>query len=166
MKKFILLLLTITCMSSFSGCGKGETVMKPEKMDVEITVPENDWEVLSDEETTYIISRGADMISCSITEISPDDPVKLPTTEGELLSSLGTSVAAVSEISDFSYEDWPEDKTQSLFYKQTMEEGTSVSVIICKDTITNSTRTTVTAALVNSDESRIAEIEKTIEEMQ
>ena len=165
MKKFILLLFTVTCMSAFSGCGKIETVMKPEKMDVEIAVPDNNWEVIADDESSYIISEGANMISCSVTEISPNDPVKLPGTEEELLSSLGESVAAISEISDFSYEDWPEEKTQSLFYKQTINDGTSVSVIICKDTITDNTRTTASATLIDADESTIAEIQKTIDEL-
>lgn len=165
MKKFVLLLILAVFASAFSGCRKNEIIMKAENMNVEISLPYDDWDTIADDESSYIISNGTDMISCSITEISSDSSVHLPATEDELLLSFGYAVASVSKISDFSYEYWPDEKTQSLFYKQTINDGTTVSVIICKDTITDNIRTTTTATLINADEYEISKIEKSINEM-
>lgn len=165
MKKFTLLLISVIFISAFTACGKEETVMKPENFNAEITVPDSEWNVLADDKSSYIISKDKDLISCSTIEIPSDNTVKLPSTEEELISSLGEAVAAASKISDFSYEDWPEENTQSLFYLQTIDDGTNVSVIICKDTITGTTRTTYTATLINADENKVKEIRKSIKEM-
>ena len=155
MKKSI---LTILACMVLTACGT--STMTPDKMDINLEVPGNDWQVVSDEENSYVISEGSNLISCDITEISPNSDFAIPKTQEELTSSLGEEVASLSTISNFAYDNSTD--TESVFYIQTINIDNSQSVIICRDTLKNTTRKTYTATLIDPSESDIEKISQTI----
>ncbi len=161
MKKIVLLLSVLVCISVFAGCGQQGTAVKSKNAGVEFNVSDKeDWEVLQDNEDSYIISNDDEMISYSVVDI--DDNSVIPTTEEQLLVSLGEGVAAVSEISDFNYEVWNDSDTQILYYKQTITTGDTVTTIINRDVVTGNQRKNSTATLVNADQAEIERIADTI----
>lgn len=157
MKKIILFAALVTGLTVLPGCS---TVMKSEKTNIELKLPEKDWSVIADDENSYIISESSNMISVNIMPVEDLNEVILPETEEELLSTFTKDIADISQIEDFTYN--TSDTSKSVYYKQTINNESEVSVILYCDSVTNEKRITATAALNNADEGEIKKIGRAI----
>lgn len=162
MKKLVYITLLAIGLTTFTACGS--SVMKSDNLDIEINLPDSKWSVTTDDDTSYIISKGNDMISYSRTDIPTDVPYVFPTTEDELLESLIPEVAEISEISDFIYGE-EEDGSKYIYYIQKISQPDSITTIITKDTMSGLTRTLATATLIDASTEDISEISNEIKKL-
>lgn len=157
MKKIIFTLFIISAMLSLTACGS--TTMKSESLNIEITVPDKNWKVISDENSSFILSKDNSMISCILTDLPSG--YKVPSTEKDLLNTFGEKISNISEVSDFEYNE-TDNSSKVLFYKQTIEENDIKTTIVHKETVKDNTLMITEATLTNIDENSINEIFNTI----
>lgn len=157
MKKFIFTALIAASMLSITACSNS-TTMKSKNSNIEITVPDKKWKVVSDEDGSFILSKENSMISCISTDLPSG--YKTPSTENDLLNTFGEKISNISKISDFEYSET--NNLKSLFYKQTIEESDNKTTIIHKEIIKENTLMIAEATLINIDDRSINQIFKSI----
>lgn len=158
MKKFIFTLITAVSILSLTSCSNS-TAMKSKNSNIEITVPDKNWSVVSDENGSFVLSKDNSMISCISTDLPSG--YKIPSTEKDLLNTFGENISNISKISDFEYNE-PDNTSKVLFYKQTIKENDINTTIIHKEKIKDNTLMIAEATLTNIDDNSINQIFETI----
>lgn len=157
MKKFIFTVLIAASMLSLAACSS--STMKSKNLNIEITVPDKNWQVVSDENDSFILSKDNSMISCISTNLPSG--YKIPSTEKDLLNTFGEKISNISKVSNFEYNE-TDNTSKTLFYKQTIEENNINTIIIHKEKIKDNTLMIAEATLTNYDDNSINQIFETI----
>lgn len=157
MKKFVFMTLMALSLVSMTACGK---TLKSDNLGIEITLPESGWKSVTDDPSSFVISKKSNMISFTSNELP--EGYTIPKTEEELAAKVGEAVMEVSKVEGFDYQTNEDGSVQSLFYKQTLTVGESSSIMINSFKIQDGKLITAIATLTDTDEENVSEIENII----